>query len=131
MKTVDRESKRTPGGLPYRTNDQLNDWSALSIWGITCEVVPLRLLKFDTTAAGVFVVLFWGYLTLRSYTLSNEPGPLVGQLNRPSRFKIVPASYCCFIARFMYPSGVFWKICYEHSRHYSTILLGTERSWKI
>ena len=31
---------------------------ARSIWGITCEVVPLRLLKFDTTAAGVVVVPF-------------------------------------------------------------------------
>ena len=72
MKTVDRGSKRTPGGLPYRANDYLNDWSAPSTWGITCEVVPLRLLKFDTTAAGVVVVPFWVHLTLRSYTLSDE-----------------------------------------------------------
>ena len=55
MKTVDRESQRTPGGLTYRTNDY---WSAPSIWGITCEVVPLRLLKFDTTAAGAVLVSF-------------------------------------------------------------------------
>ena len=33
---------------------------APSIWVITCEVVPLRLLKFDMTAAGVVVVPFWG-----------------------------------------------------------------------
>ena len=33
---------------------------AHSIWGITCEVVLLRLLKCKTTAAGVVVVPFWG-----------------------------------------------------------------------
>ena len=51
---------------------------------------------------------------------------LISPLKRPSRFKIVPASYCCFITRFMYPSGVFSKISNEHSRHYSTILTGNQ-----
>ena len=56
------------------------------IWGITCEVVLLRLLKCKTTAAGVVVVPFWGYLTLRSYT--NERGHLfvngIEKINSPS-----------------------------------------------
>ena len=60
MKTVDRESKRTPGGLPYMNSLMTGVLVARSIWGITCEVVPLRLLKFDTTAAGVVVVPFGG-----------------------------------------------------------------------
>ena len=56
------------------------------IWGITCEVVLLRILKCKTTAAGVVVVPFWGYLTLRSYT--NERGHLfangIEKINSPS-----------------------------------------------
>ena len=35
---IDKESKQTPGGLRYKI-------VARSIWGITCEVVLLRLLK--------------------------------------------------------------------------------------
>ena len=49
-----------------------------------------------------------------------------GTIGWSSRFKIVTASYRCFITRFMYPSGVLSKICNEHSRHYSTIPFGSQ-----
>ena len=129
MKTVDRESKQTLGSLPLYKND----WGArcthhlgYNLWSGTSQITKMQN---DSRGSCRTVVPFGGHLTLRSYT--NKRGHLlISPLKRSSRFKIVAASYCCFITRFLYPSGVFSKICNEHSRHYSTILTGNQTVFK-